>query len=185
MIAAMSVATVSHAQVGPEIRFLPEADGLMVTGPASGQYFQMRITGSDFERLKTRKKYWFRSDGIRFEFFSEENSRFLMTNLPRRLDDRVVLQLYRSAFIRRNGDVKLRSSQVKLAGGRTALFWSYDIFVATPGGPNESVRAMLLVVAGPGHVFGLFATVPPSGTEREVRRLLTRTLGTLTFKDSE
>src|SRR5215207_8596849 len=84
VIVAMSVAAASHAQVGPEIRSVSEADGLVITGPASGQHFRMRITGRDAGLLRTKKKYWFRADGIRFEFFSEENSRFLMTDLQRR-----------------------------------------------------------------------------------------------------
>lgn len=42
---------------------------------------------------------------------------------------------------------------------------------------------MFLVVAGPGYVFGLFAQVPPGRTEADIRAVLTRTLGTLTFGD--
>jgi hypothetical protein len=185
LIGIMSLAAVSSAQVGPEIRFVPEAGGLTAIGPASGQYFRMRITGQNAGRLRTKKKYWFRADGVRFEFFSEENSRFLMTDLPRRLDDRVVLELYKSAFLRRNGSPKIRSSWVKLASGRTALFWSYEKFAATPGPPTAAERETFLILAGPGHVYGLFAPVPPGGSERETRRILTRTLGTLTFSDSE
>jgi hypothetical protein len=49
------------------------------------------------------------TDGIGFEFFSEGNSGFLMTNVPRRLDDRA--SAFCSTFIRRNGDIKIRSSR--------------------------------------------------------------------------
>ena len=167
------------AQVGPGLRFEPQKDGLAVVGSA----FHMRISGKDAGRLRTKKKYWFRADGVKFEFFSEENSKFLPTNLPRRLDDRVVLELYRSVFLRRNGNPDIRSKRIKLSSGMTALFWSYNKFVASPGPPKTAEREMFLIVAGPGHVFGLFAPVPPNSTERETRDLLTRTLGTLTFRD--
>jgi hypothetical protein len=162
--------------------FEPQSDGLTVSGAASGQFFRMLITGKDASRLRTKKKYWFRADGIKFEFFSEENTRFLSTNIPRSLDDGVVLKLYQSAFLRRNANPETRSKRVKLRNKMTALFWSYDKFVATPGPSKAAEREMFLIVAGPGHVFGLFAPVPPNGTERETRELLTRTLGTLSFR---
>ena len=63
----------SYSQVGPGLKFVPDAAGLVVTGPANGQRFRMRITGEHVGRLRTKKKYWFRADSVRFEFFSEEN----------------------------------------------------------------------------------------------------------------
>ena len=173
----------SQAQVGPGMRVISLADGLTVSGPASGQFFRMRIVGENVQRMRTTKKYWFLADGVRFEFFSEDNSHFLITDIPYRLDDRVVLRLYRSAFVHRNGDLKVNSDWVKLPSGEAAVFWSYDKSVATPEAAKSTEREMFLVVAGPAHVFGLFARVPADGSEKKVRRLLTRTLGTLTFGD--
>ena len=183
VMAGLMLASGASAQVGPGLRFLSDTNGLTVVGPAAGQFFRMRITGKEVGRLRTPKKYWFRADGLRFEFLSEENINFLPTDIPQRLDDRVVLELYRTQFLRANGNPKIRSKWVRLSSGMTALFWSYDKFVATPGPGNKSEREMFLIVAGPGHVFGLFAPVSRGGTEPETRRLLTRTLGTLTFLD--
>jgi hypothetical protein len=171
------------AQVGPGLRFVPQADGLTVLGPASGQFFRMKIPGKDASRLRTKKNYWFRADGINFQFFSEENTKFLPTDIPHRLDDRAVVEFYESAFLRRRGNPGIRSKWVKLTSGRTALFGSYDKLAAAPGPGKGSEREMFLVIAGPGHVFGLFAPVPPDGSERETRDLLVRTLATLCFLD--
>ncbi len=173
----------ASAQVGPGLRFVPRPDGLTVTGPASGQFFRMLVTGRDAGRMRTKKKYWFRADGIPFEFFSEENTRFLPTDIPRSLDDRVVLDLCHSAWLRRNGSADIKPRSLKLSNGMRALTWTYDKFVANPNPVNGVERGMFLIVAGPGHVFGLFASVPPGSTERATRDLLTRTLGTLTFRE--
>ena len=182
-MAGLMLAVGAWTQVGPGMRFVPQPGGLTVTGPAGGQFFRIRITGKDAGRMRTKKKYWFRADGIPFEFFSEENTRFTPTDIPHRLDDRVVLDLYHSVWLRRNGSPHVKSRSVKLSNGLRALTWSYDRFVASPDPANETQREMFLIVAGPGHVFGLFAPVPPGGTERQTRELLTRTLATLRFMD--
>ena len=171
----------AFTQVGPGIQLTSVPNGLLVTGPASSQRFEMRVTGENAERLRTQKKYWFRANGIRFEFFSEENSRFLPTDIPYRLDDRAVLRMFRSVSSRRNGNPNIRLSWLKLANGKIALFWSYNKFVATPNRDGKNEREMFLVLAGPGNVFGLFAPVLPGGSEAATKRLLVRTLGSLTF----
>lgn len=169
------------AQVGPEVRIVAEQNGLLIVGPASGQHFQMRITGENVARMRSKKKYWFTANGICFEFFSEENSKFLITDIPYALDDKAVLKLYLAGFIHRNGDPTIDSKFVRLTNGKTALFWSYDKFVASPESTLDKEREIFLVLTGPGHVFGLFAPVSKRGTELETRKLLTRVLGTLTF----
>jgi hypothetical protein len=145
----------------------------------------MRITGKDVGRLRTTKKYWFRADGVSFQFFSEEFSHFLITDMPNRPSDRLILDLYRSAFLHRTGHPKVNSRRIKLANGQEALFWSYKKFSAIPTGGSREDLEMLLIAVGPGHVFGLFAPVAPGATEAATRNILIRTLGTLTFTDSE
>ena len=135
--------------------------------------------------MRTKKKYWFRADGLSFEFFSEEYSRFLITDMPTRPSDRLILELYRSAFLHRNGDPKVNSRWIKLANGQEALFWTYKKFGASPNEGATYNREMFLVIVGPGHVFGLFAPIIASQTEAETRRVLTRTLGTLIFTETE
>ena len=105
------------------------------------------------------------------------------TNRPRRLDDEVILQLYRSAFLRRHraDRPKLRSSWLKLANGKQALLWSYYQRSAAPRPVTE--KYLYITVVGPAHVFGLFARVPAGQSEASVRRVLVRTLGSLTFSD--
>lgn len=185
-ILMMTAVGTARAQVGPEMSDVRTADGMTVHGPVGGQYFRMQLRGKDTGRMRTKKKYWYRVDGVRFEFFSEAKNNFVMTNLPKALDDRVVLDLYRSDYLRRFAGSKppnWRTAWIKLASGKTALFWSYKKDVATPKPGNISNHEMFLVVAGPGYVFGLFAQVPPGRTESDIRALLTRTLGTLTFSD--
>jgi hypothetical protein len=145
----------------------------------------MRISGVDARRIRTTKKYWFRADGVSFEFFSEEFSHFLITDMPHQPSDRLVLELYRSAFLHRNGGPKVTSRWIKLANDKEALFWSYKKFNASPDGRRSDDREMFLVIVGPGHVFGLFAPVSPGKTEAETKRILTRVLGTVVFADSE
>ena len=171
------------SQVGSEMNITAEPNGLLITGPASSQHFQMRITGEHVTRMRTKKKYWFTADGIGFEFFSEENSKFLITDIPFKLDDKAVLKLYQSGFMHRNSNPKINSEWVNLANGQTALFWSYDKFVASPNNSMAKEKEMFLILVGPGHVFGLFAPVPKGGSERETRQLLARVLGTLTFSE--
>lgn len=68
---------------------------------------------------------------------------------------------------------------IRLDSGKRALSWIYENH---PAAPTKAVEnRMYLVVAGPMHVFGLFAIVKPGQTETQVRRVLTRTLGTLAF----
>jgi hypothetical protein len=180
----MTAAT--KAQVGPEMNDVRTATGMTIHGPAGGQYFRMELRGKDTGRLRTKKKYWYRIDGVRFEFFSEDRNNFVMTNVPKALDDRVVLDLYRTDYLRRFAGTKppnWRSAWIKLANGKTAVFWSYKKDAATPKPGNISNHEMFLVVAGPGYVFGLFAQVPTDRSETEVRNILTRTLGTLTFHE--
>jgi hypothetical protein len=182
--AAMLMTSTVYGQVGPGLRVTSESNGLLLTGPASSQSFLMLIAGAYAERIHTQKKYWFRADGIRFEFFSEENSKFYITDIPYRLDDRRVLEMYKSGFLFRNGEPKIRSSWVELANSKTALFWTYDKFVASPDRGAMSEREMFLVLVGPGQVFGLFAPVPSGSSEKATKQLLIRTLGTLTFSET-
>jgi hypothetical protein len=135
--------------------------------------------------MRTKQKYWFRADGLSFEFFSEEYSRFLITDMPTRPSDRLILELYRSAFLHRNGDPKVNSRWIKLANRQEALFWSYRKFIASPNADPPIDREMFLIVAGPGHVFGLFAPVTSGHTEDETSRVLMRILGTLVFSESQ
>jgi hypothetical protein len=173
----------ARAQVGPEMRQAERAGGLTLSGPAAGEYFRMEITGRDAARVRTQKKYWYSADGVSFEFFSEETANFLMTDLPRRPADRVILDLYRSDFARRNPDLKLRSSWVRLAGGKDALLWNCDRPVASPDNSKEAKREMFLITTHSSLVFGLYATVEPGKTTSETRRELIGTLGTLAFSD--
>lgn len=179
----MVLASIALSQVGPEMTITAEPNRLLIRGPASSQHFQMRITGEHVTRMRTKKKYWFTADGFGFEFFSEENSKFLITDIPYKLDDKAVLKLYLAGFLHRNSNPKIDSAWVKLANGQTALFWSYDKSVASPNSSSKKEKEMFLVLSGPGHVFGLFAAVPKGGTERDARQLLKRVLGTLTFSE--
>jgi hypothetical protein len=145
----------------------------------------MRITGKDVGRLRTAKKYWFRADGVSFEFFSEEFSHFLITDMPISPSERLVLTLYLSAFLNRGGIRKVHSRLIKLANGKTALLEIHDKFVAAPNGNHANKREMSLAIVGPGHIFGLFAPVPADRTEADTRRILTRILGTMIFGDSD
>jgi hypothetical protein len=181
--AALALTSTAHGQVGSGMRVTSQPDGLVLTGPAASQSFQMRINGGNAQRIRTQKKYWFRADGIRFEFFSEENSKFYITDIPYRLDDRRALAMYKSGYLFRNGKPKIRSSWLKLANGKTALFWILDKFVATPDRGERHERELYLVLAGPGQVFGLFAPVASGSSEKLTKQLLIRTLGTLAFSD--
>ncbi len=186
MAAILTMTAAAKAQVGPEMRDVRTANGMTVHGPVGGQYFRMELRGKDTGRVRTKKKYWYRIDDVRFEFFSEDRNNFVMTNVPKVLDDRVVLHLYRTDYLRRFAGTKppnWRTAWIKLANGNTAIFWSYKKDVATPKPGNISNHEMFLVVSGPGYVFGLFVPVPRDRTESEVRNLLIRTLGTLTFHD--
>jgi len=186
MTAILTITAAARAQVGPEMRDVRTAAGMTVHGPVGGQYFRMELRGKDTGRVRTTKKYWYRVDGVRFEFFSEDRNNFVMTDVPKPLDDRVVLDLYRSDYLRRFAGTKppnWRTAWIDLASGKTALFWSYKKNAATPKPGHVSNHEMFLVVSGPGHVFGLFAQVPPGRTEADVRSILTRTLGRLTFAD--
>jgi hypothetical protein len=173
--------SVGFSQVGPQMTITAESNGLVITGPASSQHFQMRIAGNNVTRKRTTKGYWFTAKGTEFQLFPEENSKFLITDIPYRLDDRAVLKLYQARFMHRNGELKIHSKWLKLASGNSALFWSYNKVVASPRSSTANQREMFLVLAGPGHVFGLFAPVPSGSSEREIRLLLTQVLGTLTF----
>ena len=172
----------ANAQVGPDMRHINNTDGILIVSDVEGNYFRMQIKGGDVSRLRTTRKYWYTADSVRFEFFSEERAKFVMTDVPK-LDDRIVLQLYRSDFLRRFADEKpkLRSSWLKLANNKTALLWIDETHPAAPQPITE--KQIFIVVAGPMHVFGLFAPVPPGQTESQVRRVLVRTLGTLTLGD--
>jgi hypothetical protein len=172
-----------QAQVGPEMHHIKAGDGLEIVSDSEGNYFKLQITGEGVSRLKTTKKYWYTADGVRFVFFSEENSNFLMTDLPRRLEDDVILQLYRSEFLRRQASdrPKLRSEWIKLANGKRALLWSY---INRPASPKPITQQQFFItIAGPTHVYGLFAMVAGSNSPAAVRRVLVRTLGSLTFSD--
>jgi len=172
----------ANAQVGPDMRHINNTDGILIVSDVEGNYFRMQIKGRDVSRLRTTRKYWYTADSVRFEFFSEESAKFVMTDVPK-LDDRIVLQLYRSDFLRRFADEKpkLRSSWLKLANNKTALLWIDETHPAAPQPITE--KQIFIVVAGPMHVFGLFAPVPPGQTESQVRRVLVRTLGSLKLGD--
>jgi hypothetical protein len=182
LIVVATGASSLRAQVGTEMRQIKNARGVLLVSSASGGYFKMQITGKNVQRVHTPKNYWYSADGIRFQFFSEENSKFVMTDVPT-LPDRTVLGLYRSDFLRRNADdkPKLRSSWVRLANNKTALLWSYDKHPAAPTPMVE--KEMYIVIATPSHVYALLAPVPKGQTEVAVRRVLIRTLGSLTFSD--
>ena len=97
------------------MRDVRTATGMTIHGPAAGQFFRMELRGKDVGRVRTKKKYWYRIDGVRFEFFSEDKNNFVMTNVPKPLDDRVVLDLYRTDYLRRfpvQAESKLRNSLV-------------------------------------------------------------------------
>jgi hypothetical protein len=172
----------ANAQVGPDMRHINNTDGILIVSDVEGNCFRMQIKGGDVSRLRTTKKYWYTADSVRFEFFSEESAKFVMMDVPK-LDDRIVLQLYRSDFLRRFADEKpkLRSSWLKLANNKTALLWIDETHPAAPQPITE--KQIFIVVAGPMHVFGLFAPVPPGQTESQVRRVLVRTLGSLKLGD--
>jgi hypothetical protein len=182
LIIVVTGAAPLNAQVGTEMRQIKNARGILLVSSAYGGYFKMQIYGRNVQRVHTPKNYWYSADGIRFQFFSEENSKFVMTDVPT-LPDRTVLSLYRSDFLRRNSDekLKLRSSWIRLANKKTALLWSYDKHPAAPTPIVE--KEMFIVIATPAHVYGLFAQVPKGQTEAAVRRVLIRTLGSLTFSD--
>jgi hypothetical protein len=169
-------------QVGPEMRQLKTSTGLTLISNASSDYFRMQISGRNVARVQTPKRYWYTTDGVRFEFFSEENSTFVMTDVPT-LPDRTILGLYRSDYIRRNDgeNLKLRSSWLKLANNETALIWTST---TRPAAPTPVVEKQIYVlIATPMRIYGLLAPVQNGQTEAEVRRVLTRVLGTLTFRD--
>jgi hypothetical protein len=182
-IALLLTGISANGQVGYQMRDIKNADGLLIISDVEGNYFRMQIIGSNVYRLRTTKKYWYMADGIRFQFFSEENAHFVMTDVPK-LDDSIVLKLYRSEFLRRNADdkPKLRSSWLKLANNKTALLFTRETRSPTPQRIPE--KQMFLVVAGPMHIFGLFASVPPGQTEAQVKRVLIRTLGSLKIGDN-
>src|SRR5215204_3244507 len=134
-ILMMTAVGTTRAQVGPEMNDVRTAEGMIVHGPVGGQYFRMQLRGKDTGRMRTKKKYWYRVDGVRLEFFSEDKNNFVMTNVPKALDDRVVLDLYRSDYLRHFAGSKppnWRTAWIKLASGKTALFWSYRKDAATP-----------------------------------------------------
>ena len=182
VMAAMAAVGVM-GQVGPGVRHVVVDGGLDIVGPAAGQTFRIEIRGRGASRLRTMKKCWYRVEGIRFELFSEENSKFVMTDVPVALGERVVLELYRSDIERRFPGDKVRSSWVKLAGGRAAILIVHETRVAAPDG-DRFERDLFLVTTGPAQVFGLFAPIPAGTGENEVRRFLTRTLATLTFHEA-
>lgn len=181
-IAILLVGVDASAQVGSEMRQINTADGLLIVSNAEGNHFRMQIKGRDVSRLRTTKKYWYTADSVRFEFFSEENAKFVMTDVPK-LDDSTVLRLYRSDFLRRFADEKpkLRSSWLKLANNKTALLWIDETHPAATGPITE--KHMFILINGCMHIFGLFAPVPPGKTETQVRRVLVRTLGSLKLGD--
>ncbi|MFL6467539.1 MAG: hypothetical protein ACJ72Z_06245 [Pyrinomonadaceae bacterium] len=186
VIILMNFAILPHrfvfAQVGPHMRHIKNERGLHIISNEPGNYFSIRIEGTAAARLHTPKKYWYTVDGIRFEFYSEENAKFVMTDVPQ-LDDVVVLRLYRSELIRRFANLKpkIRSSWLKLANGKDALLLSYEGRPASPVPVTD--RQLFIVITGPMHVFGLFAPVLTGQTEAQVRRVLIRTLGTFAFRD--
>jgi hypothetical protein len=172
-----------HGQVGYQMRDIKNADGLLIISDVEGNYFRMQIKGNNVSRLRTTKKYWYAADGIRFEFFSEENANFVMTDVPK-LDDDIILKLYRSEFLRRNADdkPKLRSAWLKLANHKAALLFTRE--TRSPAPQRVTEKQIFLVVAGPMHIFGLFASVRPGQTEAQVKRVLVRTLGSLKIGDN-
>jgi len=172
----------ANAQVGPDMRHINNTDGILIVSDVEGNYFRMQIKGRDVSRLRTTRKYWYTADSVRFEFFSEESAKFVMMDVPK-LDDRIVLQLYRSDFLRRFADEKpkLRSSWLKLANNKTALLWIDETHPAAPRPITE--KRMFIVINDGMRVFGLFAPVPPGQTEAKVRRVLVRTLGSLKLGD--
>ena len=181
--AAMSIAVLlagigANAQVGPQMRETKTADGLLIVSSVEGNYFRMRIRGKNVSRLHTTKKYWYTADGVRFQFFSEENVNFVMTDVPT-LPDGTVLKLYRSDYLRRfaDGKPRLRSSWLKLANNKTALLFTSESRSAAP--------QIFIVIATPMHVFGLFAPVKAGQTDAQVKRVLIRTLGTFKFGEAE
>ena len=163
-----------NAQVGPQMRETRNADGLLIVSDVEGNYFRMQIPGKNVSRLHTTKKYWYTADGVRFQFFSEENASFLMTDVPM-LPDSTVLKLYRSDYLRRFADEKpkLRSTWLKRANNKTALLFTSESRSAAP--------QIFIIIATPMHIFGLFAPVTPGQTDAEVKRVLIRTLGTFKF----
>jgi hypothetical protein len=180
MIAALQAN--AFAQVGPEMRQIKTSTGLTLISNVPSDYFRMLITGRNASRVHTPKRYWYTTDGVRFEFFSEENSTFVMTDVPT-LPDRTILGLYRSDYIRRNDgeNLKLRSSWLRLANNKTALIWTST---TRPAAPTPMVEKQIYVlIATPMRIYGLLAPVQKGQTEGEVRGVLTRVLGTLTFSD--
>jgi hypothetical protein len=174
----------ANAQVGPEMRETKTADGLVIVSNVEGNYFRMQIKGKDVSRLHTTKKYWYTADGVRFQFFSEANVNFVMTDVPT-LADGMVLKLYRSDFLRRFADEnrKIRTSWPKLANNETALLLNYENHPAAPQPITE--KQIYIVVATPMHVFGLFAPVPHGQTDAQVKQVLIRTLGTFKFGEEK
>ena len=168
----------ANAQVGPEMRETKTADGLVIVSNVEGNYFRMQIKGKDVSRLHTTKKYWYTADGVRFQFFSEENVNFVMTDVPT-LADSMVVKLYRSDYLRRFADEKprLRSSWLKLANNKTALLFTSESRLAAP--------QIFIIIATPMHVFGLFAPVPPGQTDAQVKQVLIRTLGSFKFGEEK
>src|SRR3982750_3297397 len=84
------------SQVGPRMSQIRTPSGLTLINEIPGGYFLMQIRGANVSRVRTPKRYWYEADGVRFEFFSEENAAFVMTNVPVALPDRAVLKLYQS-----------------------------------------------------------------------------------------
>lgn len=173
----------AEAQVGPEMRHIKTGEGLVIVSNTPGNYFKMQIKGKEVSRLKTTKKYWYTANGVRFEFYSEENVKFVMTNVPVPLSDDVVLRLYRSDLLRRFADErpKLRTSWLKLANGKRALSIELEKRPADPTPITE--KRIYIAIAGAMHTFGLFAPVPAGQNEASVRRVLIRTLGSLILSD--
>ena len=168
----------ANAQVGPQMRETRTAGGLLIVSNVEGNYFRMQIRGRNASRLHTTKKYWYTADGVRFQFFSEENVNFVMTDVPT-LPDGTVLKLYRSDYLRRFADEKpkIRTSWMKLANSEAALLFTSESRSAAP--------QIFIVIATPMHVFGLFAPVKAGQTDAQVKRVLIRTLGTFKFGEAE
>ena len=64
----------ANVQVGPEMRHINNADGLLIRSNVEGNYFRMQIKGRDVSRLRTTRKYWYTADSVRFQFFDGEES---------------------------------------------------------------------------------------------------------------
>jgi hypothetical protein len=171
------------SQVGPQMRSIRTASGLTLINEVPGGYFRMLIRGANVARVRTPKRYWYQVDGVRFEFFSEENSNFVMTDVPIMLPDRTVLNLYQSDFLRRNAaeQPRITSSWITLANGKTALFWTSTRWPAALVPTVE--KQMYIALATPTRIYALLTTIKDGQSESAVRAVLTRTLGSLVLSD--